>query len=875
MATPPSRKLRRTGSDRPRELLDFVLESPPVTRLRRAARHSPVLSRLAAAVPPSRARDVRRRLLQLALVLALGALAGVGVAAVIHIPSVDALGEFAPSLITEVRAADGSVFKTYAHERRMLLEEGEVPATLRNVLLAAEDKNFYRHGGLDLAAIVRSSLIDLREGRLATGASTITMQLARTYFQLNREKWWRRKIEEALLTVELEKRLSKEQILTLYCNVQNLGEGRYGFKAASRYYFGKDVGDLGVAEAATLTAILPAPSRLSPYRRPDEVTQRRNVILGRVLREGMITREEYEVAAAAPLGLVQRERRPEPGRHLAEEVRRHLEAEYGVESIYARGLQVHTTLDLAMQRAAERVVRDGLAELDRRKGWRAATYRLEEVDPAVATLPSWPEGTARSGEWYEGIVLEVGSERAAIRVAGEVFALDRAGVKWTGAGSLRRLLEPGDVAWFEVLPDDQEEKAGAGGGGTAGEPGERRRRVALRQEPEMEAALVLLESSTGAVRAMVGGWDFGRSQFNRATQARRQVGSAFKPLVYGAAIEAGYTPADTLFDAPVIFPGATRVLDYSPRNYKRRYLGILTLRRALEDSINVTATKLLDLVGVERVIEFAQRCGITSPLPPYPSLALGTADLIPVELASAFATLGNQGMRIEPYFIEYITTRDGTVLEEHAPRASQVVSPEVAYVLTHMLRGVIQRGTGGSAASLGLDLAGKTGTTDSYTDAWFVGYTPRYTLLVWVGYDQKRYLGRGMTGAVAALPMWRAMLARGVEQGWIDADARFARPPGVTMRRVEYYTGLLAAEGSERTIEEAFVEGTEPAQAWDRSWSAVIALPWYQQRPFYGAPKVGERMPEDIDDWGRVLERWRSMDDDEGADHAVEPEPTA
>ena len=878
--------VRRRGRDPfapVRRVFRSFTQAPWLARRVAAGRDSALGRRLEQAMPPARARYLRRRLLQLGLVAALGALAGVGVAAVIHIPSVDSLGEFAPSLITELRAVDGAVFRSYAHERRMLLEEGEVPENLRNVLLAAEDKNFYRHGGLDLAAIVRSSLVDLREGRRAYGASTLTMQLARTYFQLTREKMWRRKIEEALLAVELEKRLSKEQILTLYCNVINLGEGRYGFKAASRYYFGKEVADLTVPEAATLAAILPRPSERSPYRRPEVVLRYRNVILGRMLREGMISREQQEAFVASPLGLVKRERRPDPGRHLAEEVRRHLEADYGVASIYERGLQVHTTLDLAMQRAAERVVRDGLAQLDRRKGWRDGTYRLaaEAGDPATAALPSWPEGGARPGEWYEGIVLEVGAERAAIRIAGEVYTLERAGAAWTGATSLKRLLDPGDVAWFEVLPAEDPKKTGSEPdveerGEAAARPEARPGRVALRQEPEMEAALVLVESSTGAVRAMVGGWDFGRSQFNRATQAKRQVGSAFKPFVFGAALEAGFTPADTLFDAPVIFPGATRALDYSPRNYKRKYLGILTLRRALEDSINVSATKLLDLVGVDRVIEFARRCGLTSPLPPYPSLALGTADLTPIELAGAFATLGNQGMRIEPYMIERISARDGTVLEEHLPRASQVVQPEVAFVLTHMLRGVILRGTGGSAAALGLDLAGKTGTTDSYTDAWFVGYTPRYTLLVWVGYDQERYLGRGMTGAVAALPMWRSMLERGIEEGWIDKQAQFTRPPGVAMRRVEYYTGLLATEGSARAVDEAFLDGTEPAQPWDPSWAAVVELPWYQQRPFYGPPKEGERMPEDIEDWGRVLERWQTMDDDEGADHAAdEPEPTA
>ncbi|HEX2463533.1 MAG TPA: PBP1A family penicillin-binding protein, partial [Thermoanaerobaculia bacterium] len=748
--TPPQRRFE------PRGLLDGALarlrQLAVVQRLEAWADRSPTVGRLREAVPQEQARGLRRRAIQLAVVLGVGAAVGVGVGAVIHIPSVESLGDFAPSLITELHAVDGTVFRGYAHERRMLLEEGEIPANLKNVLLAAEDKNFYQHGGLDLGAIVRSSLIDLQEGRRAYGASTLTMQLARTYFQLSREKMWKRKIEEALLAVELEKRLSKEQILTLYCNVINLGEGRYGFKAASLHYFGKEVADLTMPEAATLVAILPRPSERSPYRKPDVVLRYRNIILGRALREGMMTRAEHDAAIATPLGLIKRERRPDPGRHLAEEVRRHLEANYGVESIYDRGLQVYTTLDVTMQRAAERVARDGLAQLDRRKGWRNATYRLEAPDPDSATLPSWPDGSPRSGEWYEGIVVQVAPTEATVRIAGDAFTLDRDGAKWTGAATLTRLVKRGDVAWFEVLPDDEERAAKASSDRQHEASGEGReqhaappiqRRVALRQEPEMETALLLIESSTGAVRAMVGGWDFSRSQFNRTTQAKRQVGSAFKPFVYGAAIEAGFTPADTLFDAPVVFTGASGTLDYSPRNYKRRYLGILTLRRALEDSINVSATKLLDLVGVERVIEFARRCGIESGLPPYPSLALGTADLTPMELATAFSTLGNQGLRVDPYMIERIAARDGTVLEQHVPQASQVVQPEVAYVLTHMLRGVIQRGTAGSAAKLGLDLAGKTGTTDSYTDAWFVGYTPRYTLLVWVGYDQERYLGRG------------------------------------------------------------------------------------------------------------------------------------
>jgi penicillin-binding protein 1A len=802
------------------------------------------------------------------LVVLLGGVAtGVGVAAVIRIPSVDDLDSFAPSLITEVRAADNSVFRSYANERREMLEEGEVPEVFRRALLAAEDKNFYEHSGLDLVAALRSAIIDIRTGELETGASTLTMQLARTYFELGYEKRWRRKIQETLIAVELEKRLSKEQILTLYCNVHNFGEGRYGLKAATRYYFDKDVSNLTLSEAAMLTGVLPAPSRLSPYRRPEQVLRLRNRTLDRMRRENMISAEEHALAVASPLGLTKRTRRPEPGRYFAEEIRRYLEDSYGAEAIYDRGLQVHTTLHPAMQRAAERAVRDRLGELDRRRGWRDATYRLEEDDdPATAELPSWPEEAPQLGEWYEAITLEASGDSATLRIGDLEYLLDAEGVEWTGTSRIDRLLDAGEVAWVEVVgaaaPAAEDENAPAVAG-----------RVALRQAPEMEVAAVLVESATGAVRAMVGGWDYSRSQFNRVTQARRQVGSAFKPFVYGAALEAGYTPADTLFDAPVVFPGADQVLDYSPRNYKRKYLGVLTLRRALEGSVNVTATKLLDMVGPERAIDFARRSGIESDLQPYPSLALGAADLTPMEIAAGYATIANQGVRVEPYLLERITTREGRVLEEHIPRAVEVISPQVAYVLTDMLRGVFRRGTAASAANIGVPTAGKTGTTDSYTDAWFAGFTPRYTLLVWVGYDQVRYLGRGMTGAAAALPIWRGIIEDGVAEGWIDPAEDFVRPPGISTRRIEYYTGLLANDQATRTIREVFLEGTEPVQQYEGSWARVIDLPWYQQRPFYGLPKEGERMPEQVTDWTLVQERWKGKDEGEEGDEEAEVEP--
>ena len=372
----------------------------------------------------------------------------------------------------------------------------------------------------------------------------------------------------------------------------------------------------------------------------------------------------------------------------------------------------------------------------------------------------------------------------------------------------------------------------------------------------------MLESATGAIRAMVGGWSFEDSKFNRATQARRQVGSAFKPFVYGAALEAGYTASDTFFDGPTAFPGPTNELTYSPRNFYRDYYGIATMRRALELSMNVTAVKVLDLVGVDRVMDFARRSGIESEMPPYPSLALGTADLSPLELAAAYASFPNQGVSVQPYLIERIQLPDGRTLEQHSTQARKATEPEVAYILTSLLEGVIDRGTGTLVKEFDIDLAGKTGTTDDFSDAWFVGFSPRYTMLTWVGHDMKKRIGRNMTGAEAALPIWKELVVAGLEDGWLSPGERFTRPPGLSNLEVEYYSGLVSRPGAEKTVEEVFILGTEPVLQYNPDWSKVFVMPWYQQRAHYVA-KARERMPEDIEDWTAILEGWEEPDQPE------------
>ncbi len=795
-----------------------------------------------------------------------GALLGIGVAAMIDLPQVETVAELTPSQITRLSDRDGEPFRSYSVEKRILLADGEAPERFTRVLLAAEDRNFHAHGGFDIVGVFRAVLQNWRRGERFSGASTITMQVARMLF-LDRAKVWRRKIRETLLAVELEKRLSKQQILTLYCNLTYFGHGNYGVESASRYYFGKSSAELTWAEAATLVAIVPSPSVRSPYVRPETVRTLRDAILRMLGERGVMTREEAAEAAATPLDVVA-QREPKPvAPYFAEKVRLELYREYGQQGLYEGGLQVRTTLDRRMQKAAAQALRQGLVRIDRLHGYRGAVAAVNQDDLAApdlaesvgGVLASWVGFEPEAGAWAPGVVLQRGRKNAEIRIADHRFTLKPPGYEWTRGDSPP--LRKGDVAWFEL-------QASADAASVEEGTDEARFELELVQEPLIEGAVLLLESATGAVRAMVGGWDYDRSEFNRALQARRQVGSLFKPLVFGAAFEHGFTPADTLFDAPVAFPGAYNQLDYSPRNFYRRYLGILTLRRALEQSVNVTSVKLHDIVGPERVVDFAHRAGIRSPLLPWPSLALGAADLTALEVATAYATFANLGVHVEPYFVERVTTRDGRELDAHVPRASTVMTPEVAFLLTHVLSGVVQRGTGQSAQALGLAaVAGKTGTTDGFTDAWFAGFTPRYTLVVWVGYDQQQRIGRNMTGAAAALPIWNEVLRLGIEDGWVDPALTFVRPDQVRLRQIEYTSGLLPARrrAGQRVIEEAFIVGTEPVLRFDPETRPVYDLPWYQQRALYGEPKAGENMPEDVADWTPIMRGWRQGDRADGS----------
>ena len=794
--------------------------------------------------PPKR-RGVLRWAWPLLVALLVGALTGVVVAAAIHVPRVEGLSTFTPSLVTQLYDRNGRSFATFARERRVMLKESEMPPVMQQAVLASEDANFFRHGGIDAMGIARAAVTDLRAGKVVEGASTISMQLARSLF-LSRERVWRRKIEEAFLAVELEKNYSKPQILTLYLNLVNLGHGNYGVEAASRYYFDKPAAKLTLPEAAMLAGIIPAPSRYSPYRTPDMVRKNRDRVLRRMLEEKFIDQQQYQQAVATPSLAIPQQTEESFAPYFAEEIRKYLETKYGATALYRDGFQVQTTLDPQMQRAAEAAVRSGLLKLDHRRGWRGPIATLEAASLETQQLPTWSQGKPVPGRWYQGLVMGTAPREAQVRIGKEDYTLGPEGISWTGRKQPSDVLKRGDVAWFRFeVPETKAKTAKTGDQpkpAAATETAAATPRLMLEQPPRMEAAALVIEHQTGAIRAMVGGWDFERNKFNRITQARRQVGSSFKPFVYGAALEAGWTPADTLLDAPTSFIGADGKLSYRPENYYHKHAGIVTLRRALEQSINVPAVKLLDLITGKRVVDFAHRCGIQTPLPTWPSIALGSADLIPLEVAGAYATIANQGTHIEPYKIEKVMTPDGQVLEQRFPATYSATTPAVAYVLTHMMEGVVDHGTAYEIHDLPLDIAGKTGTTDDFSDAWFVGFTPRYTILTWLGYDVKKSLGSGMSGAVAALPMWRKIAEAGLADGWLQKGETFQVPPGVVLRDVEYYSGLLGGEGSGRSLKEAFVAGTEPNRQYNPQWSTITSLPWYQQKAFY-IPKEGESMP--------------------------------
>jgi penicillin-binding protein 1A len=653
------------------------------------------------------------------------------------LPEIRALEDYRPNVVTELYSDDGQSIGTFALQRRILLTYAQIPKILKEAVLTTEDQHFEEHWGVDIPRVLEAAWHDIRHHQIKEGASTLTMQLAGGLFLNRSDRSFHRKIQETALAIQIERHYTKEQIFTMYSNQIYLGAGNYGFEAASEYYFSTPVSKVTLSQAATLAAIIRGPI-YSPITHPERTLARRNLVLSLMAHDRKITQAQAEAAERLPLGLRISTGRSELAPYFVEEIRQYLEHTYGTAAVHEQGLRVYTTLNVEMQKSADRAVRDGLHAYDRRHGWRGNLPNI--LRDHLGTLDKYQSDdwhdAIEPGDYVTGLVTLVQPTFATIKIGPYRAMLTPADFAWTGRKSPPQFLTLGDLVVVSI-----KELSGI----TA--------RVELDQQPAAQAALLAIDNPTGEIKAMVGGYDFDESKFNRSTQAMRQTGSSFKVYVYATALAQGASPFDTVIDEPVWFRSGGQ--NYSPHNYDEKFEGRITLRRALADSRNIPAVRLLDHVGIQNVIALARKCGVTSPLPPYLPLALGAADLTLMEHTSAFTVFPDDGIHIEPHYIKRVTSYDGALLEEYRPQVTDVIPPDVARTMTAMLEEVVQFGTGVRAKELGRPSAGKTGTTNDFTDAWYIGFTPQLTAGVWVGNDDKRVsLGKKETGARAALPIW-------------------------------------------------------------------------------------------------------------------------
>jgi penicillin-binding protein 1A len=661
------------------------------------------------------------------------------------LPEIHALESYRPVIVTELYADDGQSVGTFALQRRILLTYSQIPPILRDAITTTEDQHFEQHWGVDFPSVLEAAWRDVVSHRAAEGASTLTMQLAGGLFLNRSDRSLHRKLQETMLALQIERHYTKDQIFTMYCNQIYLGAGNYGFEAASEYYFSKPVGQLTLAEAATLAAIIRGPI-YSPIIHPDRARARRNLVLSLLAHSGKITQAVADSTSKQPLGLHVASLRNDLAPYFVEEIRQYLEHTYGTAAVHEQGLRAYTTLNVAMQKAADQAVRDGLHAYDRRHGWRGNLPNIVRDNlGSVDTYQNddW-KGLIQKGDYVTALVTSVQPTFAYVKIGPYRALLTPADFAWTTHKSASEILKPGDLVTVQIKELN----------GTAAQ-------VELEQVPVAQAALIAIDNATGEIKAMVGGYDFEGSKFDRATQAMRQTGSSFKVYVYAEALAQGASPFDTVVDEPITFHTGSQ--DYSPHNYDEKFEGRITLRRALADSRNVPAVKLLDKVGIENTVELARKFGLTSPLPPVLPLALGSADLTLIEHTSAFTVFPDDGIHIEPHYLRRVTSYDGAVLEELRPNITDVIPPDVARTMVAMLEDVVQFGTGVRAKEIGRPSGGKTGTTNDFTDAWYIGFTPQITTGVWVGNDAHVTLGKKETGARAALPIWIQFMEQGMQ----------------------------------------------------------------------------------------------------------------
>lgn len=724
------------------------------------------------------------------------------------LPRVDRLADYKPPIVSQVFGDDGSLVGEFYLERRIVVPINKMPRKLIQAFVAAEDSNFYSHKGIDYLGIVRAAFKNILTMSKKEGASTITQQVTKSML-LSPEKKFSRKIKEAILAKRMEERLSKDEILYLYLNQIYLGSGAYGVQAAAETYFGKDVEQLNLAEISMLAGLPKAPNAYSPIKHLDKARERQAYVLERMTKEGYITAAEADHARKTPIVLQPMKKvNNEQSAYFLEYLRIQLEQKYGEDQLYKGGLKIYTTMNASMQRAAYESLRKGLKEVDKRQGYRGPVKYLPEgeVEAFCSKVEdSIDSVTLKTGETYQGVVVGFNPEKgeALIRVGDRRGILTRKNMSWAGRlGMLNhygkpekgtRALALGSVLEVSVVTPEQN-KEGA--------------QFALDQTPEVQAALVSIDPRSGGVKAMVGGYDFRKSQFNRAMQAKRNAGSAFKPIIYAAALDKGLTPATIIEDEPVEYPDGAGGI-WKPQNYDREFRGPVTMREALTYSINIVSVKIMDQIGAQYTAEYARKLGFTSPIPANLALALGAASVSPFEMTSAYAVFANHGVLTPEYFITKVTDTDGTILQETPPPAPvPVISPETAYVITNLMQSVVSSGTGHQASLIGRPVAGKTGTTNGAKDAWFIGYIPQLVTGVWVGYDQERSLGSGGTGGQAAAPIWGDFMEKAVMSLPVED---FAAPENVSFVLINPRTGKLAKEGTAGAVMECFIKGTEPS----------------------------------------------------------------
>ena len=734
----------------------------------------------------------------LTVTVLLGILLGVILVYQKGLPQIKNLEDIKPVVMTTLYDDRNAPIKDFAIEKRIIIKSTDIPAALKKALVAAEDNQFYSHWGINFRGFIRAVggvLLHKKWG----GGSSITQQLARGLF-LAPEFSISRKLQEMLLAIQIEKKYTKDQILTFYCNKIFLGGSIYGVEAAARYYFGKTVKEINVAEAALIACIVPNPNGLySIFKRSENVLKRRNYVLLKMLLLKFISAKEYQEALAVKIP----EKPSDAGSesladYFTEDTRKYLEAKYGDNLLYKGGLRVFTTLNGEMQRWAEDALCEGLRALDKRRGWRSREklFNLPEnrLDLHKYKLPAWENARIEPGQILEGVVMEVGKTKAAVRIARFGGELQATAAKWTNR-PLPRLLKTGDVALFRILAVDMAKK---------------RLELGLEQEPNVEGALLAVDNKTGEIKAMVGGYSFQKSKFNRAIQALRQTGSTFKPIIYTAALEHGFSPATIIQDEPFSYMDEWTGKLWEPRNHKGDFLGPLTFRRALELSRNVVTARILQAITPEIGVQYAKKFGITSDLKPYMSLALGAFEVTLKEMVEAFTVFANYGVRVNSYFIRSICDLNNNIIEENFPERKQVVEKETAFIMNYLLQGVVRSGTGWRARALPAPVGGKTGTTNDFTDAWFIGFTPTLTVGVWVGFDQKKSLGEEMTGAEAASPIFVKFMENYLNK--YPETNKFRVPSGVYMINIDKYTGKLLTPDCLYPLNEAFLPGTEPIE---------------------------------------------------------------